>query len=210
MRVISNTSPILNLAIIGQLELLREQFGEITISNAVRAELQSDQDRPGSHAIQAALQAGWIKVAPAQNYALVQVLQHSLDEGEAEAIALALELRADFVLLDERDGRKSAQSLGLSVVGVLGILLKARRAGRVASLRQAIQDLQTQAAFRIHPRLMAEIQALPEYQDTQSKKRLAEVKARYAVKPHARRKINLSGDNPAPVRLRRGQGRRSL
>lgn len=210
MRVISNTSPILNLAIIGQLDLLREQFGEITIPSVVLKELQIDQDRLGSPAIQNALRAGWIKVEQVQNNALVQALENDLDAGESQAIALALQQSTDFILLDERDARKSAKSFDLTVVGVLGVLLKARRAERLTSLRQAIQDLQTQAAFRIHPSLLAEIQALPEYQDIKPEKRTNEKRVPYTVKPRASRKnIFTSVNQDVPLQITR-RGRRAL
>jgi len=59
MSVVSNTSPILNLAIVGRLSLLREQFGEIWIPAAVLEELRVGEDLPGSHAVREAMKAGW-------------------------------------------------------------------------------------------------------------------------------------------------------
>lgn len=81
MRIISNTSPILNLAIIGQLDLLRQQFTQIHIPPAVLSELKIDEDRPGSMAIQEAVAAGWIQVLPVSNLSLVQLLRQTLDAG---------------------------------------------------------------------------------------------------------------------------------
>lgn len=118
MPVVSNTSPILNLAIIGHLNLLRQQFGEIQIPAIVLQELKISEARPGSQVIQDAIASGWIQLQPVENQALVQVLRQTLDGGEAEAIALALEQSAQWLLLDERDGRKVAKSLGLQVTGV--------------------------------------------------------------------------------------------
>lgn len=157
MLVVSNTSPILNLAIVGQLDLLRQQFGQIQIPPAVVDELKIDEERPGSQSIQAALTAGWIQVQPFSNQSLVQLLRQTLDSGEAEAISLALQLQADWVLLDERDGRKAAKSLGLQVTGVLGVLLRAKECGSLASLQPVIIELTQKAGFRIAPELLAKV-----------------------------------------------------
>jgi len=154
---VSNTSPILNLAIVDQLDLLRQQFGQIQIPPAVINELKIDEDRPGSQAIQAAITSAWIQVQPVSNQSLVQLLRQSLDSGEAEAIALALELPAEWILLDERDGRKVAKSFGLQVTGILGILLRARESGMLSSLQPVIEDLTQKAGFRTAPELLAKV-----------------------------------------------------
>lgn len=150
MPVVSNTSPLVNLAIIGQLSLLRDQFGEIWIPDAVLEELRIQEDLPGSQIMREALKAGWISVYPeVKGQVLAQVLQRDLDKGEAEAIALAVQVKADWTLLDEREGRKIAKSLGLNVVGILGILLRARREGKLSSFKKAMDNLRERAGFRI-------------------------------------------------------------
>ena len=68
----------------------------------------------------------------------VAIRQRDLDAGEAEAIGLALQKHADWLLLDERDARRVAKSLGLKVTGVLGILLKASMDGQLPSWREAM------------------------------------------------------------------------
>jgi hypothetical protein len=157
MPVVSNTSPILNLAIVGHLDLLRQQFGCIQIPPVVLDELKIAEERPGSQTIQAAITAGWIQVQPVSNRSFVQLLRQTLDGGEAEAISLALELQADWLLLDERDGRKVAKSLGLQVTGVLGVLLRAKESGDLPSLQPVITDLTENAGFRIAPDLLARV-----------------------------------------------------
>ncbi len=157
MPVVSNTSPVFNLAMIGRLSLLREQVGEIWIPAAVQEELRVEEDLPGSQAVREALQAGWLRIKKVKDPVLVQVLQRDLDRGEAEAIVLAVQVQARQVLLDEREGRRVAKSLGLKVSGVLGILLRARREGRLPSLRGVIQELQEKAGFRIGAELCAEL-----------------------------------------------------
>jgi len=118
MPVVSNTSPILNLAIIGQLSLLQDQFGEIWIPPGVLDELRVEEDLPGSRVIREAIRAGWLQTKDVEDQVLVSVLQRELDRGEAEAIALAVRVKADWTLLDERERRRVAKSLGLKVVGV--------------------------------------------------------------------------------------------
>jgi predicted nucleic acid-binding protein len=157
MPVVSNTSPILNLAIVSQLDLLHQQFGQILIPPAVLDELKINEARPGSEPIQTAITAGWIQVQLVSNHSLVQLLRQTLDSGEAEAISLALELQAEWILLDERDGRKVAKSLGLQVTGVLGVLLRAKEAGELPSLQPAIDELIQKAGFRIAPELLARV-----------------------------------------------------
>jgi len=112
MPVVSNTSPVLNLAIIGQLSLLREQFGEIWIPSGVLDELRVEEDLPGSQAVREAIEAGWLQTKEVKDQALVHVLQRDLDRGEAEAIALAVQVKADWTMLDEREGRRVAMAYG--------------------------------------------------------------------------------------------------
>jgi predicted nucleic acid-binding protein len=157
MPVVSNTSPILNLAIIGQLNWLRQQFGTIQIPPTVLNELKVDEDRPGSSSVRAALTDGWLQVNPLGDVTIAKLLRQTLDGGEAEAIALALALQAEWILLDERDGRRAAKSLGLQVTGILGVLLRAKAAGEVASLQPVVDDLIEKAGFRLAPDLLEKI-----------------------------------------------------
>lgn len=145
MPVVSNSSPIMNLPIIGELSLLRDQFGEILIPGAVLEELRVEENLPGSQNVHAALNDGWIRVEAMKQHPLVRAMERDLDKGEAEAIALAIQVGADWILMDERDGRKAARSMKLKVVGVLGILLKAQREGRLNSLKKAMDRLQEKA-----------------------------------------------------------------
>ncbi len=149
MPVVSNTSPVMNLAIIGQLSLLNQQFGEIWIPTAVLEELRVEEDLPGSRAVRRALEIGWVRVEEAKDRTLAQVLQRDLDKGEAEAIVLALQMEARRILLDEREGRRIAKSLGLDVTGVLGVLLRAQHEGALSSLRESMDELRRRAGFHI-------------------------------------------------------------
>lgn len=157
MPVVSNTSPILNLAIIGRLALLRQQFPEIHIPPAVLDELRIEADLPGSQAVREGLEQGWLKVAEVKDRPFVHLLQREVDHGEAEAIALAIQLQAEWTLLDEREGRCLAKGLGLRVTGVLGILLRAHSEGQCPSLLEVVKDLREKAGFHIAPDLLSHL-----------------------------------------------------
>ncbi|MCL0041119.1 DUF3368 domain-containing protein [Thermodesulfovibrionales bacterium] len=157
MPVVSNTSPLLNLAIIDRLPLLREQFGKIWIPLAVLDELRIEENLPGSQAVRKAIEAGWLRVKELKDQRMLQALTRDLDRGEAEAIMLALEVDAEQILLDEREGRRVAKSLGLKVTGVLGILLRAQREGKLPSLQEVMDELQEKAGFRIGVELATDI-----------------------------------------------------
>lgn len=85
--------------------------------------------------------------------ALVTALRRDLDRGEAETIALALELDADLVLLDEKEGRHAAQRLGLRVLGVVGILLGAKANGAIDKMCPHLDALRQTAGFYVSPSL---------------------------------------------------------
>lgn len=155
MPVVSNTSPILNLAIIDQLHLLCQQFGEVLIPEEVLRELGLDMHFPGTETIQAALEAGWLRVMEIHNLPLSRALMLELDRGEAAAITLALDIGAEPILIDERDGRAKAKHLGLWPVGLLGVLLKAKRQDQLGSVRTAMQALRQEAGFFIADDLFA-------------------------------------------------------
>lgn len=111
MIVVSDTSPIMNLAAVGRLELLERVFGRVVVPSAVRQELSA----MGSAASGLASIEGlsWVEARDVENRTLVDALLLELDPGEAEAIALAVELRAGLLLMDERRGRRAASALGL-------------------------------------------------------------------------------------------------
>lgn len=145
MRAVSNTSPISNLAIIGRLDLLKRRYGKVRIPPAVAQELAGLSHSEARAQIAAALAEGWLVVeAPT---APSPTLPFPLDAGETEAIALALALRADVLLLDEKRGREAARGHGLTVAGVLGELLHARQAGLLPELRSEIRRLRAEAHF---------------------------------------------------------------
>jgi uncharacterized protein len=148
--VVSNTSPVTNLAAIGQLDLLRRIYGAVLLPRAVLDELNRGPNQPP---VAEAETRGWISVMPVANKALVASLLVDLDAGEAEAIALAVESHADLLLIDERLGRQVAARFGLKTVGILGVLLKAKHDGHVASVKSAMDALKLEAGFYVDDEL---------------------------------------------------------
>jgi predicted nucleic acid-binding protein len=146
MLVVSNTSPLSNLAIIGRLDLLREQLGTVTVPPGVRAELKRLPNAEAKASLERATQADWLRVVPLLG-AVPDDLAFNLDSGEAEALALALESKAALVLLDESAARLKAHQLGIAFSGVLGILRRARTTGRIPSLKSEILRLRGEARF---------------------------------------------------------------
>ena len=93
-------------------------------------------------------EADWITVHDVTALDIVRLLQPELDtEGETEAIALAHQLGAKIVLLDERDARRAAKRLGLHALGTIGVLIWGKQTGKLASLRDALDALQSQASY---------------------------------------------------------------
>jgi predicted nucleic acid-binding protein len=83
-----------------------------------------------------------------------------LDAGEAEAIALAVEINADRILIDERRGRQKAIELSLKPIGILGILLKAKQENIISAVKPLLDKLINEADFYVHPNLYNEVLAL--------------------------------------------------
>lgn len=149
MLVVSDTSPLSNLAIIGRLDLLQQQFVEVIMPPAVARELRALRDASAQSLLSAAQLDGWLKVIPVPSSAPAPVELAGLDAGETEALRLAMAISADHVLLDEKEGRQRAAWLGVRTVGVLGVLMAAKQAGEVLSLRNEIHALRTNAGFFI-------------------------------------------------------------
>ena len=145
MIVVSNTSPLTNLAAIGQFNLLHDLYGQVHIAQGVWEELNAGGTRwPGCAEV---AQASWIDQCKVQNQDLVTALRRDLDRGEAETIALALQLGANLTLLDEKEGRHAAERHGLRVVGVAGVLLEAKTKKFIPTVRPHLAALRQAAGF---------------------------------------------------------------
>ncbi|HYX15729.1 MAG TPA: DUF3368 domain-containing protein [Nostoc sp.] len=157
MIVISDTSAITNLAAIQHLQLLPQLYTQITIPEAVFCELTDfDPLVPGTSEVQT---ASWLEVRQVTNREIVKRLRDEvrLDAGESEAIALALELSADLLLIDERRGRAEANRLGLRITGLLGILIEAKHQNLIVAVKPLMDALITTSEFRVSPALYNQI-----------------------------------------------------
>lgn len=153
MIVGSDASPLIALDTIGQLELLRDVFGRVLVPEVVRDEVEQGADS----GLRVAL-VSWLEIRTVMNAGLMAEFEgSSLDAGEAAALALALELRADYLLVDERAARRVARMRGVEVVGVLGVLLVAKRRGLIPAVRPIIEALTGEAGFRASARLVSEV-----------------------------------------------------
>lgn len=151
MIVVSNTSPLTNLAAIGQFHLLQQLYQHVQIAEGVWQELNAYQPPPpGCKEVTA---APWIDCHKVQNHSLVIALRQDLDKGEAETLALAIELSADLVLLDEKEARHQAQRLQLKKTGVIGILLEAKKQGYLTQVKPHLEALRQKAGFYLHDSL---------------------------------------------------------
>lgn len=139
MIVVSDTSPLTSLLQIGHERLLRDLYGNVIIPEAVERELRQ------CHTIL----PSFLKVVWAKDRETVARLENELDLGEAEAITVAKEVRADVLLIDERRGRSIAIREGIPVVGLLGVLIVAKKKGMIASLEQVLESLEKKADFRL-------------------------------------------------------------
>ena len=136
MIVVSNSSPLISFERLGKADLLAKLFDKILIPPAVRQETYEVLPLPQ-----------WAEERSLSQPLSALTLRWRLGNGEREAIALALELQADFLLMDELAGRRVAISLGLKALGTLGILLQAKRRNLISAVKPLVEQL---LAFGFH------------------------------------------------------------
>ena len=132
MIVVSNASPLIAGLDIGLGAILEALFGEVFMPPAVRQEVFTSR-----------LQPSWITEHPLTNPSASRLLQGRLGAGEREAIALTLEVQADLLLMDELAGRRTATSLGVCVMGTLGVLLRAKAQQLIPAVSPLLNQLLT-------------------------------------------------------------------
>jgi len=139
MIVVSDTSAITSLIQVGRAEVLARLYREIYVPEAVRNELlQTHSALPE-----------FVRVRQTERKSEVQRLCAELDLGEAEAIILAKEIGADYLLIDETLGRQVAIREGVKVIGLLGVLLEGKAHGYISSVREVTEELETISGFRV-------------------------------------------------------------
>jgi uncharacterized protein len=151
MIIVSDTSPVSNLILIERLGILQSLFGEIIIPSAVDVEIIALKQFGND--LSEYENADWIKITHAENLQKVKTLEIKLDKGEAQAIALALEINGDLLLMDERIGTTIAREEGLQTIGLVGVLLKAKEKRLVENVGDVLFDLKEKAGFWLDARL---------------------------------------------------------
>ena len=133
--IISDASPIIALENIGRLNLLRILYEEIIVTDMVADEVQIELP-------------GWIRSDNSYDKNLYVSLCTQLDEGEASAIALAVQKKDCLLIIDEKKGRRLAKELGIEVTGLIGVVLKAKGEGVIDSGKLVLSELE-ENGFRI-------------------------------------------------------------
>jgi len=152
--VVSNSSPLIALATLGRLDLLKLLFDQIIIPRAVYEEVVVyGEGEPGSREV---AEAEWIQTRQLKDRLAVSLLQETLDAGESEAIILAQELNARYLLMDDAMARRKARFIGLHPIGTFGILLIAKEAGLLRAVRPVLDELR-QTDFRMSDRVYQDV-----------------------------------------------------
>ena len=137
--IISDTSCLIILTKIGELNLLRQIYKTVTITRDIL--LEYGENLPD-----------WIKIQQVKDNSRQQLLEMQIDKGEASAIALALETRNNILILDDWKARKVAERLGISVTGTLGVIIKAKNSGLIPSIKPFLEKIR-ETNFRISEEL---------------------------------------------------------
>ncbi len=149
--VISDASPVVNLARIEALQLLPALYGTVTVPEAVWTEVVVEgEGRGGADAVRT---AAWVDRQAVANRDLVRALRRNLDAGEAEAIALAIEMESALLLMDERQGRATAEHFELSYIGLIGVLIEAKENAHIEAVQPYLEALREEAGFWISDQL---------------------------------------------------------
>ena len=150
MIVVSDTSPITALLTIQRIDLLHQLYGDVKIPPAVAQELLAYHNTLPD----------FIQTVAVGDSPLLEQLKIQLDPGEAEAIVLAKELHADLLLIDEALGREAARHEHLPIIGLMGVLLIAKKKGLVDSIRDLIERLEAEAGFYLSRQVKEKVLAV--------------------------------------------------
>lgn len=151
MIIVADTSPITALLHIKQLHLLKTLYGQIFIPLTVAAELTTLISF--GYDVSFLQEKNTYIIYEATETVFVKELSEHLDAREAEAIALAKELKAKLLLIDEKIGARFAQAEGISCKGVIGILIEAKKEGLIPALKPLLDDLIINLKFRLSKKI---------------------------------------------------------
>ena len=154
MKVVCDSTVLIGLAKIGNLELLEKIFGEIFVPNAVFVEVvERGKGRAGAREVQ---DARWIRKRTVKDNRTVEMLVAEMGRGEAEVLVLGKELNADWLILDDERARNSAQSAEFHIIGLGGIFLLAKQSGFIPAVKPLLDQLESKN-FRLGIRVRKEI-----------------------------------------------------
>jgi predicted nucleic acid-binding protein len=137
--IIADTGCLILLDKIEELDILHKLFSKVTTTNHIANEFKKELPN-------------WISVESPANKVYQQIVEASLDKGEASAIACAIEQGNSLLIMDDLKGRRYAERLGLMVTGVLGILIEGKLSGHIQSIKPALTKIK-QADFKLAPEL---------------------------------------------------------
>lgn len=145
MKVVCDSSTLISLSRIGRLDIIENTVESLLIPMAVYEEVViRGFGRPGAAEVR---EAKWIEKREISDREVVMRLHVSLDLGESEAIALAKEVKADLIVLDDERARKTALSEGLRVAGLLAFLVQAKEKGAIEEVRPLLDELKHRGFF---------------------------------------------------------------
>ncbi|NER39806.1 MAG: DUF3368 domain-containing protein [Oscillatoria sp. SIO1A7] len=133
-QAVTNSTCLIGLQRIGQLDILPQVFPVVFAPEAVESEF--------------GIKPSWLRVQAVQNTEFVKVLQNQMHIGEAEAIVLAMELKDVAIILDEKKARAAAKKIGLQVIGTVGMLLRGKKRGVISEVKPLLRELQAKG-FRM-------------------------------------------------------------
>lgn len=144
--IISDTSCFIILSKIGELDLLKKLYGQITTTSDIAEEFGE-------------LLPDWVSIEKVTDQYRQRILELQIDRGESSAIALAMEIQNCTLILDDFKARKIARNLGLTFTGTIGVIIKAKLNGIIPSIKPFIEKIKD-TDFRISAEI--ELQALKE------------------------------------------------
>ncbi|ATZ60823.2 MAG: DUF3368 domain-containing protein [Methanosarcinales archaeon Met12] len=158
MRVVSNSTPLIYLAKTNKLSLLREVFKTVIIPREVFNEVVVRGRKEGYSevvAIEEAIRGKWLQVKDAKVDLKLFEIAREIDRGEAEAISLGRNIKADLILIDDATGRKVAESLGLNAKGTLYVILRGLKKNVLSKkiAKDYILELAS-SGFRLSPEVL--------------------------------------------------------
>jgi predicted nucleic acid-binding protein len=155
--VVSDTGPLIALALAGLLPKLNQLFVAVHIPNVVHEEAIIDNTKPGAQGIINIVDNPWVEIKTITLSHEFEVLADLLDSGEAAAIALAKQEDA-LLLIDERKGRRVATHYNISIIGTAAVLIKAKQQGMITAVKPLLETL-TKQGYRFSPKLIQDILA---------------------------------------------------